>query len=368
MKNSPVRFGLIGCGGFGKFCLETFSKMEEIEVIAVADVVAKAADETAQKLGLKSYHNPESLLNDPEIQMVHIATTPHTHATLGLQALKNGKHVLCEKPLALSFTTGKQMVELAKQKQLILPVDFVLRYVPITDIVKEIIQSKIFGEPIHAFFENYASDESLTEEHWFWDKTKSGGIFIEHGVHFFDLYNYWFGNTNILWAHALKRGTLNQEDRVFCCLQHKTGVLSNHYHGFDQPNLLDRQTHRILLETGDITIGGWIPMTLTMEGIVDDEKIEKLLSICPSGEISTQKNIDQATQMKGRGKIIEGTKIVRFEYNSPLSKEEVYAEAVRALLSDQIKYIRDSGHQRIITEENGLDALRLAVEAKQLTI
>ena len=63
---------------------------------------------------------------------------------------------------------------------MILPVNLVLRYVPITNIIKEIIQSEILGDPLRAYFENYAIDSNLDKGHWFWDKKQSGGIFVEH--------------------------------------------------------------------------------------------------------------------------------------------------------------------------------------------
>lgn len=308
------------------------------------------------------------LIQSPEIDLVHIATPPATLSVLGLQALKNDKHVLCEKPLALSLNEAEEMLNLAKQKELILPVDFVLRYVPIVDVVMRIIQSRVLGDPIHAYFENYATDEPLNKDHWFWDEKKSGGIFIEHGVHLFDLYQYWFGETEVEWAYARKRSTTDQTDRVFCFLRHETGVLSNHYHGFDQPSYLDRQRHTILFEIGDVTVEGWIPIVLTVNGIVDDDKMAVLYSICPNGKLTVVDEIAQLKQqMKGRGKSITATKNIQLEYKSPMEKTEVYAQAVRNLLADQIRYIRDSKHQRVIIEKNGVNALKLALQATQLS-
>ena len=67
------------------------------------------------------------------------------------------------------------------------------RYNPLYDVIAALIQTKCFGELLHGHFENDASDENLPPEHWFWDRSKSGGIFIEHGVHFFDTFAGWLG-------------------------------------------------------------------------------------------------------------------------------------------------------------------------------
>jgi predicted dehydrogenase len=65
------------------------------------------------------------------------------------------------------------------------------RYNPLFGKVSRLVQSRVLGEVLHGSFENYGSDENLPVDHWFWDRSKSGGIFIEHGVHFFDLFAGW---------------------------------------------------------------------------------------------------------------------------------------------------------------------------------
>src|SRR5437773_8301363 len=79
------------------------------------------------------------------------------------------------------------------------------RYNPLFDIVRRLIDSRVLGEFLHGYFENYASDEGLPAEHWFWDREKSGGIFIEHAVHFFDLFEGWLGEGEVVCAQASNR-------------------------------------------------------------------------------------------------------------------------------------------------------------------
>jgi predicted dehydrogenase len=90
------------------------------------------------------------------------------------------------------------------------------RYNPLFSIVGDIVKEKLLGEFLHGFFENYASDENLGPDHWFWDEEKSGGIFIEHAVHFFDLFSGWLGKGEIIHSGQWQRsGTKRQIiDRV----------------------------------------------------------------------------------------------------------------------------------------------------------
>lgn len=359
-----MKLGLIGCGGFGKFCLEAISKMTEIEIFAVCDINKELIKKTARNYGANWYTDYENLIEDKELDIVHVVTPPNTHFKMSLLAIQNGKHVLCEKPLALSMRDAEILINNAKQHNLIIPVNFILRYVKIVDIVKNIIQSGILGNPLRAYFENYAADEFMGSEHWFWNKRMSGGIFIEHGVHFFDLYNFWFGKAKILWAYAERRPASNQEDRAFCFLTHESGVLSSHYHGFDQTKFLDRQIHKILFEAGEIVVRGWIPESITIKAICDEKKVRKLKSICPPTHFEVLEKINPSNQkMKGRGKSIDADQFILLEHRSKASKLELYSQAIRDLFKDQIKYIKDPNHNRIIKEENGLEALKLALSA-----
>ena len=110
-----------------------------------------------------------------------------------MQALRAGKHVLVEKPTALRTKEADELLAVADERDLLLATNLMQRYNPLADAVQGLLDRKPLGELIHGYFENYACDEQLTPEHWFWDRSKSGGIFIEHGVHFFDLFAGWLG-------------------------------------------------------------------------------------------------------------------------------------------------------------------------------
>ena len=93
----------------------------------------------------------------------------------------------------MTLEQADAMIALARKRELLLAVNLMQRYNPLFEAVKRLIESQILGELLHGYFENYASDENLPPDHWFWDRAKSGGIFIEHGVHFFDMFAGWLG-------------------------------------------------------------------------------------------------------------------------------------------------------------------------------
>ena len=186
-EEKPIGLGLIGCGAFGLFCLDAYKEMPQVRIAAVADMRGEVADAFGRDFNVPAYHKPEELIGDESVGLVHVATPPASHHELVMKALAAGKHVLCEKPLAMTVAEGEQMLDAARRAERICPVNFVLRYNPVTDAVKAVLDSGVLGACLSARLTNCAQDTNLVPEHWFWDREKSGGIFVEHGVHFFDL-------------------------------------------------------------------------------------------------------------------------------------------------------------------------------------
>lgn len=369
MKNiSPLGLGLVGCGETGRLCLQAYSQIENIRPIAVADTIHKDSDKAAQEFGLQSHDfDLEELILRDDIQMVHFATPPFSHYGLGLMGANEGKHVLCEAPLAVSVEEAEAMLDAARINKVIMPVNFVLRYSPISETVKKIIDSRLLGEVLHATLENYATDEWLGPDHWFWKKSMSGGIFIAHGVHFFDLYEWWLGSGKTILAHAEVRPSTKQEDRVMCTVLHDNGALVSHYHGFDQPEQLENTFHRIAFEKGVITIEGWIPQSLIINAIGDEKNIESLTEICIGCDIDTLVSYESPRQScRARGKSLTVSRAIKLRYIAePVEKQTQYLRATTDLMTDQLQYIADRSHQRRVKEENGRASLTLAVEAAE---
>jgi predicted dehydrogenase len=361
-----IGLGLIGCGGFGEFCLDAYSKLDGLRIAAVADVVRPAADAMGRRFGVAALYDPDELIRRDDVQMVHVATPPASHHGLVMSALSAGKHCLCEKPLAVTEAQGREMVAAAERAGLIVPVDFVLRYNPVTEAVKAIVGSRLLGECLSARLTNCASDAKLDAGHWFWDERISGGIFIEHGVHFFDLYRHWLGDGRVLSARCERRDGTGQEDRVTCLVRHAGGAIASHYHGFDQLLCMDRTDHRLVFEQGDVRVDGWIPLRLDVDAATDDEGAEKLAALMPGCDMETVERFDGRGEMKGRGTARRIDRRVRMRFEPEPDKSTAYAGGVRDLMADQLAYIADRSHRRRVSERNGLEALETACAAASL--
>jgi predicted dehydrogenase len=359
---------MIGCGLFGQFCLEAYQPLDLVRPVAVADANADLARRVGQRFSMVAC-SPQELLTRPDVEIVHLATPPGTHRELTLAAFAAGKHVLCEKPLATTVADAQEMIAAARSTGRLLAVNLMMRYNPLTVAVEQILRAGLLGEPLRALFENYATDEPLPPEHWFWNRRISGGIFIEHSVHFFDLFESWLGPGKVLSAHQLRRpGSADIVDQVQCTTQHGSGVLANFYHGFHQSRRMDRQEFRIVTERGEISLFEWMPTRLRIDATLLDREVSAITAHLRDPRIDRVQGTDdvgRAVYSHHRHYEVDGRFVI--EADAGLPKEELYGVALRGLLEDQAKAIRERSHRRRIDESNGLRSLQMAVAATDLS-
>ncbi len=189
-KRKKIGIGIIGGGGIAQGAhIPGYQKVSDLcEIIAVADIVAATADSTAEKFGIKhAVTDYRKLLEMPEIDAVSICTPNYVHMEPTLLALKAGKHVLCEKPIAMNAIEARKMVDAATKAKKKLQVGYNSRFAPTNQLLKKYIDAGDLGEIY------YARAQSLRRRGipgWgvFIDKAKQGGgPLIDIGVHILDL-------------------------------------------------------------------------------------------------------------------------------------------------------------------------------------
>ncbi|MEX0776548.1 MAG: Gfo/Idh/MocA family oxidoreductase [Phycisphaeraceae bacterium] len=370
MSSKSIGYALIGAGAFGQFCVEQYRAMSSLRLVALADVNRDAAEAAAAKLGVPAAASVAAVLADPAVDLVHIATPPTTHRQLVLQALAAGKHVLCEKPLATTLDDARAMIDAAHQAQRVLAVNLIMRYDPLCEVMNCIVEEKMLGLPLHGFFENYAKDEPLPPQHWFWDRGKSGGIFIEHAVHFFDLFNWWLGEGSVVAAQQVHRpGNAALIEQVHCTARYPQagGALVNFYHGFTQATRMDRQEMRLLFERGTVRLFEWVPTAIEIDCLAEEAVLDRLRTLLPHGQVETLATYQGGQrQVASRHKCYTVDGRYRLTADAGMDKPALYGHVLRSLLQDQLDAIGNSGHQRRITERNGYASLATAVAAQRL--
>ena len=115
----PVRIGVMGAGKISGIYLQNAGVFDDLEVVACADIVVERAEEQAREYGVPRACGPEELLADPEVEIVLNLTVPAVHAEVSLAALEAGKHVYTEKPLTVAWKDGRNMLDVAEEKGLL---------------------------------------------------------------------------------------------------------------------------------------------------------------------------------------------------------------------------------------------------------
>jgi predicted dehydrogenase len=384
-----LRVGLVGCGGFARFAVGQYRTLPGVSIEAVADVNPAAAERTAADLDAAVLPAAE-VLTHPALDLVYIATPPACHFEQAAAALSAGRHVLVEKPLATTLDQARELERLAAERGLVCVANLLERYCPLAETVRRLRRSRLLGDLIHGLFINEAADEGLNPGHWFWDRSVSGGIFVEHGVHFFDLVASWLGQGRVVSAaRSVRRpagpagnGGGGCEEQVLCTCRYPAdhalilpgesasadpGILFHFEHGFHQASLLDRQEMRLVFERGEVRLFDWVPTHGTVRALVDDEAAAALTALLPGAKARVTERLPAGRDVvRGRFREWRATAVIEIEFSSGSDKMAVYAAAVRDLAADQIARIRDPAHERRLTEADSVAAVALAAEADRL--
>lgn len=197
MSRKPVRLAILGTGGMANVHAERFNAISECEVVAAADIdLARAQDFAAKHQIGSAYSGVQELLRASRFDAVTIVTPDAFHAPLALACLKAGKHVLCEKPLALTYPDARRMAAAAKKAGVINMVNLSYRDWPAIQAVAAIVQAGEIGEIRHvessylqAWLASRIWGDWRTTPAWLWrlsQKHGSKGVLGDVGVHIVD--------------------------------------------------------------------------------------------------------------------------------------------------------------------------------------
>lgn len=192
-----VKTAVIGAGFMGKVHAEAIRRLGHVDIAAVAAVSEQEAAGFGKAIGVdRTTGDYTTILSDPEIEAVHVCTPNALHYPVSKAALEAGKAVLCEKPLSMSVAEAEQMVKLAEEKKLPNAVNHNLRYYPVLQHIRRMIEAGDLGEVL-VVQGNYSQDWLLydTDYNWRIDKAANGPLRVvgDIGSHWMDLVQHLTG-------------------------------------------------------------------------------------------------------------------------------------------------------------------------------
>lgn len=166
-KKKEIKVGVVGTGFIGPAHIEALRRLG-IEVAGLVGSSPERAAAKAEELRLSKVHESfEALIADSQIQVVHITSPNHLHYSQAKAALEAGKHVVCEKPLAMNPQQSAELAALAKERKLINAVNFNIRFYPIVQHARAMVQSGEIGDVFIAQGA-YLQDWLLLPTDWNW--------------------------------------------------------------------------------------------------------------------------------------------------------------------------------------------------------
>jgi predicted dehydrogenase len=188
--------GIIGLGAIGERVLRNFQYNEGTRVTALCDTNETRLEALKSELGeVALYSNYEELLNNEEIELVYIAVPPKFHHQIALDAIKKGKHILCEKPLANSIEEAREMAEAAEAAGIVNAINFPMMYSNVFRLFKEKAEDGTLGE-----IKRVEVNLHFTEWPRKWQKNnwiagrEQGGFIREVGPHYIQMIMDVFGD------------------------------------------------------------------------------------------------------------------------------------------------------------------------------
>ncbi|MGC9345513.1 MAG: Gfo/Idh/MocA family protein [Candidatus Bathyarchaeales archaeon] len=245
---------VIGTGFWGRNHARVFKELEETELLAVCDINAERAEKVAKQFGAKPYTTTGKMLRRQDIEAVSICTWSTNLEEEALKALKAGKHVLVEKPMATNVKQAEKLLETAEKEGLHLTVGFLMRFIPGIQHIKKAIEDKTIGNLVCATAKRVSQ----------WPvRIGDVGVVKDLAIHDIDIMRYLFNEDPI--AVYAKTGSMKHkkfEDYAQIMLTFEGGKS-----GFIESNWLTPYKTRILVVTGSEAIMklDYITQELTIE-------------------------------------------------------------------------------------------------------
>ncbi len=273
MKNSPVRFAIIGFGRIGARHAQRINENPAARLVAVCDRKNVRLSEMTSLYEAESFPDYRDMLQRDDIDVVCVCSPNGLHCEMAVAAAEAGKHVLCEKPMAIYAAEGKRMIEAAETRGVHLFVVKQNRYNPPIAKVKEILDRGVLGAVYMIVINVYwnRNDDYYDDSDWKGSKALDGGTLYTQMSHFIDLM-LWFGGdvSRIDVAGTQRRHQqIEFEDNGVILCRFVNGAIGSFNYTVCAEGQNMEGSITIIAEKGTVKVGGQYLNTLEYEAIRD---------------------------------------------------------------------------------------------------
>jgi len=199
-----MRVGLVGAGSMGHTHAPAWKSLatKGAELAGIHAARATSAQELAQEHGVKVYPSYDALLADVDI--VDLCVPTDLHRAMTIQAAEAGKHIICEKPIALTVEDGRAMIDACDKVGVRLFIAQVLRFVPQYSTAQAVVASGQIGDPAVIRLTRAAYQPRKAVDNWFTDENRSGGMILDLMIHDYDYARWLAGDVKRVFAKSAR--------------------------------------------------------------------------------------------------------------------------------------------------------------------
>lgn len=256
-----VNFGIVGCGYIGNRHCEHISANALSAVTGFYDIKPEKAQQLSEKYGAPVHNSLTSLLQNPDIHVVSVCTPNGLHAAHAIEVLKAGKHVLIEKPMALTVEDCEQIIHTAMQMGRLVFVVKQNRFNPPVQAIKQLVEGgklgKVYAVQVNCFWNR--NEAYYKNSDWKGKKHLDGGTLFTQFSHFVDIMYYLFGDVEVAQGITknVNHGSLIEfEDTGFFTLRFKNGMLGSFNYTTSSYMQNMEGSIAVFAENGTIKVGG----------------------------------------------------------------------------------------------------------------
>ncbi|MBI3961684.1 MAG: Gfo/Idh/MocA family oxidoreductase [Deinococcus sp.] len=199
-----LRAGIIGAGFIGKVHARSYPQVSGAQVVAVADPSRQRAARLAKAFGADVYTDPWQLLKRRDLDMVDICAPTPLHHQYAIGAMRAGKHVLCEKPIARTLAQAKRTVEVWQETGVQFMVAHDLRFCPDYRRLKAVVDRGDIGQPQMAYAARLSAFPNWSWQNWYANEQLSGGLLVDMAIHDFDFLLWLLGPAQTVFTRGVK--------------------------------------------------------------------------------------------------------------------------------------------------------------------
>ena len=228
MNDNQIGFGLLGAGLIAPFHAKAIQASPMCRLVAAADLDAARLEKLTVQFGCKGYASLDAMLADPEVQVVNVLTPNHLHYDAVVKAADAGKHVLIEKPPAMSLAEVNGMIAAGKENNVKIGVVLQCRTRKAVQAMRRAVAEGRFGKLLHAdtYMKWFRSTEYYKMDAWRMSRRSGAGVTIQQAFHYIDLLQYLMGPVKRVHARMnnLAHPELELEDTLLSFVDYENGA------------------------------------------------------------------------------------------------------------------------------------------------